>query len=116
MGSNQKLKNVFSSSAGPLMVGLSFGLILTYLLVGIVMVKSLKGMSDGVRRCGNVLSISVAFGNATALPVLMVSTLLPLFNPDDHVFVSLCVMVYGTINKALMYTAGSAICCGKAKL
>jgi len=27
----------------------------------------------------------------------------------------LCVLLYGTINRALMWTAGSAICCGQAK-
>lgn len=113
--SNEKLKKVFAASEGPLLICLSAGLMLTYLLLGVIMVQLLKGTSEGVKRCGNVLSISVAFGNATALPVMLVGTILHLFKPDDHVFIYLCVMVYGTINRALMYTAGSAICCGKAK-
>merc|ERR1712032_1293643 len=68
----------------------------------------------GMQRAGNVVSISVAFGNATALPVMLIGTILHMFAKDDHVFLYLCVMVYGTINRALMYTAGSAICSGKA--
>jgi|EP00927_Polykrikos_kofoidii_P009475 hypothetical protein len=113
--SRDKLKKVFAASEGPLLVGLSAGLMLTYLLIGVVMVKLLSSSSKGVQRAGNVISISVAFGNATALPVMLIGTIEHLFAPGDRVFLYLCVMVYGTINRALMYTAGSAICCGKAK-
>lgn len=112
--SKNKLKKVFLSSEGPLLVGLSAGLMLTYLLVGVIMVKMFSS-NKSFQRAGNVLKISVAFGNATALPVMLIETILHFFAKDDHVFLYLCVMVYGTINRALMYTAGSAICCGQAK-
>jgi len=112
--SHDKLVKVFSSAEGPLLVGLTTGLMLTYLIMGVVMVKFLKPFSKGMQRTGNLVSITVAFGNATALPVMLVGTILHLFAESDHVFLYLCVMVYGTINRALMYTAGSAICCGKA--
>jgi len=113
--SRDKLKTVFASNEGPLLVGLSTGLMIGYLMVGWIMTKVLAPMSPGMRRAGNVISISVAFGNATALPVMLIGTILHLFAKEDQVFLYLCVMVYGTINRALMYTAGSAICCGKAK-
>lgn len=112
--SRDKLKKVFASSEGPLLVGLSTGLMISYLLIGVIMTKVMR-FSKGMQRAGNVISISVAFGNATALPVMLVGTILHLFAKEDQVFLYLCVMVYGTINRALMYTAGSAICCGKAK-
>lgn len=111
--SRDKLKKVFASNEGPLLVGLSAGLMITYLLVGWILTKLFP--TKGMQRAGNVVSISVAFGNATALPVMLVGTIVHLFAKDDQVFLYLCVMVYGTINRALMYTAGSAICCGKAK-
>merc|ERR1719183_2276299 len=79
------------------------------------MTKVMRSFNKGMERAGNVISISVAFGNATALPVMLIGTILHLFAKEDQVFLYLCVMVYGTINRALMYTAGSAICCGKAK-
>jgi hypothetical protein len=85
-----------------------------YLLMGFVMTK-VMGSNKGIQRAGNVINISVAFGNATALPVMLIGTILHLFAKEDQVFLYLCVMVYGTINRALMYTAGSAICCGAAK-
>jgi len=87
---------------------------LTYLFIGFMMTKVMSS-NKGMQRAGNVINISVAFGNATALPVMLLGTILHLFAKEDHVFLYLCVMVYGTINRALMYTAGSAICCGKAK-
>merc|ERR1712032_201979 len=100
---------------GPLLLGLSAGLMITYLCMGVVIVKLLAPTSKGVQRAGNVISISVAFGNATALPIMLIGTIDYLFAKEDRLFLSLCVMVYGTINRALMYTAGSAICCGKAQ-
>lgn len=112
--SRDKLKKVFASQEGPLLVGLSTGLMLAYLLLGFILTK-LMSSSKGMQRCPNVINISVAFGNATALPVMLIGTIIDLFAKEDQVFVYLCVMVYGTINRALMYTAGSAICCGKAK-
>merc|ERR1719345_159474 len=87
---------------------------ITYLMLGVMLTKVLS-FSKGMQRAGNVVSISVAFGNATALPVMLVGTIVHLFAKEDQVLLYLCVMVYGTINRALMYTAGSAICCGKAK-
>lgn len=113
---NAKLKTVFSGPEGSLLVGLSAGLMITYLIMGVIMVKVLTPGSKGVERAGNVISISVAFGNATALPIMLVSTIDHMFAPEDRLFLTLCVMVYGTINRALMYTAGSAICCGKMNL
>jgi len=112
--SRDKLKKVFASNEGPLLVGLCTGLMLAYLLIGVLIVK-MMGSNKGMQRAGNVISISVAFGNATALPVMLLGTILHLFAKEDQVFLYLCVMVYGTINRGLMYTAGSAICCGKAK-
>merc|ERR1719387_2263441 len=83
--------------------------------MGVIMVKILTPGSKGVERGGNVISISVAFGNATALPIMLIGTIDHLFAQEDRLFLTLCVMVYGTINRALMYTAGSAICCGQMK-
>lgn len=113
--SRDKLKAVFAASEGPLLIGLSTGLMIAYLIMGVTMVKVLEPFSKGMQRMGGVISISVAFGNATALPVMLIGTIVHLFAKDDQVFLYLCVMVYGTINRGLMYTAGSAICCGKAK-
>eukprot|EP00929_Paragymnodinium_shiwhaense_P112503 TRINITY_DN80762_c0_g1_i1.p1 TRINITY_DN80762_c0_g1~~TRINITY_DN80762_c0_g1_i1.p1 ORF type:complete len:350 (+),score=82.94 TRINITY_DN80762_c0_g1_i1:110-1159(+) len=112
--SRLKLKSVFASSEGPLLVGLSTGLLIAYLLIGMLIVK-VFGSHKSMQRAGNVVSISVAFGNATALPMMLVGSVLHLFAKDDQVFIYLCVMVYGVINKGLMYTAGSALCAGTAK-
>lgn len=113
--SRDKLKSVFAGTEGPLLIGLCTGLMLVYLLVGVVMVKCLSSSSKGIQRAGNVISISVAFGNATALPVMLLGSVEHLFAAEDKVFLYLCVMVYGTVNRALMYTAGSGICCGKMR-
>lgn len=113
--SRDKLKTVFASAEGPLLVGLSAGLMIAYLMIGFVMTKVMAPFCPGMKRAGNVVNISVAFGNATALPVMLIGTILFMFAKEDQVFLYLCVMVYGTINRALMYTAGSAICCGAAK-
>lgn len=112
--SRTKLKTVFAATEGPLLIGLSAGLMCVYLMVGVALTKALS-WSKGMQRVGNVVSISVAFGNATALPVMLVGTIVHLFAKEDQVFLNLCIMVYGTINRGLMYTAGSAICCGKMK-
>lgn len=72
--SRDKLKSVFASAEGPLLIGLSTGLMLVYLLLGLIMVRLMKGSSKGMNRAGNLISISVAFGNATALPVLLIKT------------------------------------------
>merc|ERR550532_3249642 len=47
--------------------------------------------------------------------MLLVGAIGHMFAEEDRVFLPLCIMVYGIINKGLMYTAGSSICCGKAK-
>jgi hypothetical protein len=112
--SRDKLKTVFASQEGPLLVMLTTGLMLTYLAIGYILTKVFSS-SKGMQRAGNVVSISVAFGNATALPVMLIGSILHFFAESDQVFLYLCVMVYGTINRALMYTAGSAICSGQAK-
>merc|ERR550514_1265151 len=75
----------------------------------------MKGGSKGMQRAGNLINLSVAFGNATALPVLLIKTVEHFFAKDDRDFLMLCVLVYGTINRALMWTVGCAICSGRAK-
>mmetsp|Transcript_29377 Transcript_29377/g.51474 ORF Transcript_29377/g.51474 Transcript_29377/m.51474 type:complete len:355 (+) Transcript_29377:67-1131(+) len=113
--SRDKLKSVGASAEGPLLVGLAVTLMLVYLLVGWLLTQVFSS-SKGMQRAGNVISISVAFGNATALPVMLIGAISNMFAKDDRVFLYLATVVYGTINKVIMYTAGSAICCGKVKL
>merc|ERR1719498_1846478 len=71
--------------------------------------------SKGTQRCGNIINLSVAFGNATAMPVLLIKSIEHFFVEDDRAFLMPCVMIYGTLNRGLMWTLGAAICCGKAK-
>lgn len=109
-----KLKLAFQSSDGTLLIGLSVVLLLVYLLIGVVMCKFMKSCK-GIQRAGNLVSISVGFGNATALPVILIKTVEHFFPESDRPFITLSILVYGTVNRGLMWTAGSAICCGQAK-
>eukprot|EP00451_Oxyrrhis_marina_P038913 CAMPEP_0204359088 /NCGR_PEP_ID=MMETSP0469-20131031/36997_1 /ASSEMBLY_ACC=CAM_ASM_000384 /TAXON_ID=2969 /ORGANISM="Oxyrrhis marina" /LENGTH=350 /DNA_ID=CAMNT_0051347059 /DNA_START=1 /DNA_END=1053 /DNA_ORIENTATION=+ len=110
----EKLKVAFTSAEGPLLLGLSVAQMLLCLILGGVVVR-LFSSCKGMQRSGNLINLSVAFGNATALPIILLKTVEHFFPAEDRDFVTLCVLVYGTINRALMWTVGCAICSGKAK-